>query len=257
MVITRMLPPGAQASAPAADGSQAAARTEFFTLDNGLRVVLYSEPSVGLVSMTLAGRGGLLAETRESNGMGTLMTALSTKGAGNRSAEEIAAFFASAGGGIGGACGNNTFYWQSTMLSDSFQDALPVFADVVLRPTYPAKELQIIRPVLLDRIRAVRESWEWQLSQQWREDFFGDSPLSLLRLGDAEVIESADPETIAEKQFLRRYGRGGIESDRCYYVHVLNVNDERVFVFECMHVTKPHMHTCRLGDHPAGEEAEG
>ena len=74
---------------------------------------------------------------------------------------------------------------------------------------------------------------------------------------DLKHLDETDPEVIAEKQFLKRYGRGGIESDRWYDVHVLNVNDERVHVFECMHVTKPHVHTCRLGEHHAGEEAEG
>lgn len=74
---------------------------------------------------------------------------------------------------------------------------------------------------------------------------------------DLGHLDENYPESIAEKQFLKRYGRGGIESDRWYSVEILNVNDEKVFVFECMHVTKPHVHTYRLGDHPAGEEADG
>ena len=196
MVVTRMLPPGPAAAAAATQGSQAG-KTKTFTLDNGLRVVLHASTAVDLVSATLATEGGLLVETPQTNGMGTLMVGLSDKGAGSRSAEEIAKFFDSAGGSIGGACGNNTFYWQTTVLSDSFEQALPIFADVVLRPTYPKKELDIFQPVLLAQIKRIDETWSGLLNRRFRTDFYRDSPLAMQTAGDAAVVGKATPETIA------------------------------------------------------------
>ncbi len=198
MVITRMLPPKAAAKAAGAAGEGAAAETRTFRLPNGLRVVLHATRSVDLVSTVLATLGGLLVETPESNGLGTMMTALSTKGAGKRSAEDIAAFYDAAGGSIGADCGNNTFYWQSTVLSDSFEQALPIFADVVLRPTYPKKEIEILRPALLAQIQRTQEQWYGQLQQQFRKDFFHDSPLSMLTVGSTEVVGKADRQAVAD-----------------------------------------------------------
>ncbi len=197
MVITRILPAGAETPTTAAAESAEKARTAFIRLPNGLRVILHSSPTVDLVSMTLTTRGGVLAETPGTNGMGALMTGLSTKGAGKLSAEEIAAFFDGAGGSIAGRCGNNTFYWQATVLAESSPEALGIFADVVLRPTYPEKELGILRPILLARIAQTAEHWHGLLSKHWRRDFFGPSPLSMLPIGDADVVKAASRESIA------------------------------------------------------------
>lgn len=207
MVVTRMLPAGAEAAAAAAGKQEIPAKTVFFKLPNALRVVLHSAANVDLVSMALTVRGGLLVETPKTNGMGTLMAVLSTRGAGELSAEEIGAFFATAGGGVAGRCGNNTFYWQATVLADSFGKAMPIFADVVQRPTYARKELEIMRGPLLSQIRRQEEHWHGQLSKRFRNDFFRDSPLSMQTVGAAEVVQSAKTEAIAA--YHKRYLKAG------------------------------------------------
>ena len=205
MVITRGLPAGQMATTQAATQRSAPRQTVDFTLPNGLRVVLTPAQSADLVSMVLVTKGGLMIETPQTNGMGTLMTALSAKGAGGKTAEEIAAFFDSAGGRIGGSCGTNSFVWQATVMGDSFKEALPLFADVIQRPTYPDKELQIIRPMLLSRIRQSMESWESFLNLKFREDFFGKSPLALNPVGAQPTVADASPPAIADyhKQFVK------------------------------------------------------
>ncbi len=201
MVFTRVVPPAeAKAATQKADEVAAteSARPTMFTLSNGLRVVLYSTDSVGLVSMTLVVRGGLLVEDANTNGMGTLTAALSTKGAGDRSAEEISAFFARAGGGVSGNSGNNTLYWKATVLDDSFGEALDIFADVIIRPTFAQGELDIIRPGLETRIKRETEHWFYELRKWFRGKFFIDTPYSRLTSGKLEVIQQAKPKQIAE-----------------------------------------------------------
>ncbi len=207
MAVTRMLPPASAAVGTAEVGEKARAQTEVLKLANGLRVILHSAPTVDLVSMTLATRGGVLLETGETNGLGTLMSSLSTQGAGKLTAEQIATFFDGAGGAISGNCGNNTFYWQATVLAESFEGALPIFADVVVRPTFPAKELEILRPRLLAAIRRTTEQWFGLLNKEWREDFFGKSPLSMLPIGTEKVVEAADVKSIAS--YHARHVRAG------------------------------------------------
>jgi len=196
-VITRMLPAGSARARRARSRPTSRAATSFFRLPNGLRVVLHPTKGVGLVSMALVTRGGLLAETPATNGMGALMTALSTKGAGDLSAEDIAAFFDGAGGSISARCGTSAFCWQATVLADSFPRALEIFADVVQRPTFPDKELQILRPVALARIRRIGENWLGQLQQRFRRDFFRDSPLAMMAAGREEVVSSATSRSLA------------------------------------------------------------
>jgi zinc protease len=194
------VPPAPPAGATQPGAAPAAAKEEsrLVTLPNGLRVVLHPTKAVGLVSMVMIGEGGLLLEDEKTNGMGTLMTTLCTKGAGDRSAEQVAEFFDRAGGSASASCNNNTFIWDATVLEDSFDKAIEVFADVVQRPTYPAKELDIYRPSLLTQIARVREDAKGEAFALARAKFFTASPYGMLSVGRADVVQAATAEQIAK-----------------------------------------------------------
>ena len=209
MAITRMVPGKKQATTAAAtQAATAKAETRFFELPGGLRVILHPSDAVGLVSMTFVKRGGLLWEKDKTNGLGALMTALSVKGAGKRSAEDIAKFFDSAGGGVTGNCGNNTFYWQATVLDDSFGEALEILADVIQKPTFSEKELEILRPQMISRVKKVDENWRSQLHKFFRSKFYFGR-YRRLAVGDEKVLKSATTEQIRSyhKKTVRDTGR--------------------------------------------------
>lgn len=197
MAITRMTPSAAQAATQPATAPAKGSAGEMFTLPNGLRVVLHPVAGAGLVSMAFAAEGGLLLENEKTNGMGTLMANLSTQGAGKRSAEEIDEFFDSAGGSVSGSCGNNTFNWEATVLQDSFDEALAIFADVVIHPQFPQKELDILRAPLLQDITEADEDLISDVFRRGREKFFTHSPYRMLPAGQANVIQSASAADVA------------------------------------------------------------
>jgi zinc protease len=207
MAITRLVPPERFGAAASGGAAASAAAGGLFRLPNGLRVVLHSTDAVGLVSMAFVTTGGLLAETEQTNGLGALMAALSTKGAADRSADQIAAFFDRAGGSLRGSAGNNTFYWQATVLDDSFGEALEILADVAQRPTFPAKELEILRPVHLAAIDRLKEDWFPELQQFFRSRFFGDAPFGMMSIGRREVVRAATVAQIAAHH--RRWVKAG------------------------------------------------
>ena len=200
MVITRMVPAGSVVKAADEAAATRQATTETFTLPNGLRVILQPSDTGeqrGLVSMVLVNLGGLLVENEKTNGLGTLMTALSTKGTKQYSAEAIAEFFDRAGGAISGSCGNNTFVWQATVLDDSFDTAMAMFTDVVLHPTYPEAELEILRPAAVATIQRQDANWQRQLMTFFRSQFFTGSPYRFQSVGSVEVMMAATPEQVA------------------------------------------------------------
>ena len=166
-------------------------------IEYGLTVVLSATDSVDLVSMNLSALGGVLAEAPPTNGLGTLMTQLSLKGAGGRSAEEIAEFFDRAGGAIAAQCGNNAFMWEATVLKAEAPEALAILADVVARPTFAQEELAKLRPTVLAGIAHIDEEWASQMQRHFRRSFFGDSPLALMPIGSAAVVKAADRDAVA------------------------------------------------------------
>jgi len=207
MAITRLVPAEKFAAAGAAGGAAARHKVVTLTLPNGLRVVLNATDAVELVSMAFVTKGGLLAETQATNGVGSLMASLSTKGAGEMSAEQIAEFFARAGGSIAGGCGNNSFYWRASAMKDSFEEALGILADVVRRPTFAKKELEILRPTHLAAIERIRERWSSELQELFRAKFFAGAPYGMLPVGRREVVEAATAKQLAAHH--RRHIRAG------------------------------------------------
>ena len=210
MVVTRLEPVTGEGVAPRDSQTHergAQERTSMFKLPNALRVILHPSDAVGLVAMAFTARGGVLLEDENTNGMGALMTGLSTKGAGPRSAEQIAEFFAEAGGSVAGNCGNNSFYWRGTVLDDRFDEAMEIFSDIIIRPTFTQEELEILRPILTTRIKQQDERWREQLFKFFRSSFFTHSPYRLLPVGRTEVIAQATAEQI--RQYHRKYILGG------------------------------------------------
>ncbi len=208
MAITRLKPRPTKAATDTSDEpteNDESPRAEMIKLDNGLRVVLREVPDSGLVSMAMVSKGGVLLEDKATNGMGQLVTTLSTRGTENYTAEEIGEFFSRAGGGISSGCGYNSYYWRAGTLAEEFPKSLEIFSDVILHPKFPKKELEIIRPRLLSAIGRIDEDWRSQAMKFFRKNFFTGSPYALMPSGRKEVIRSATVKDISawHKKHLR------------------------------------------------------
>ena len=193
MAVTRLVPKLDAAAAGGAKSKKFA--KQVFTIPGGPRVIL-QPADTGLVSMAYVIKGGVLAETKADNGLGALAMALSTRGSRTYTAEQIAEFFDSAGGAISGKSGNNSFYWQATVLHDSFDKALDIFSQSVREPKFDRKELDIIRPTMLAGIKRTDEHWFGQLNKFFRVKFFTNSPYGMMTTGTADVVGSAAAEQV-------------------------------------------------------------
>src|SRR5213592_4277140 len=87
----------------------AAGEIQKFDLSNGLRLLVREDPRLPLVGMGAVFRGGLLAETPETNGITRLMAKVLLKGTKTRTAEQIANEIEAVGGSISSDAGNNSF----------------------------------------------------------------------------------------------------------------------------------------------------
>jgi zinc protease len=197
MAITRLVPASSPEAPKMGPSTMAAGQTLRFKLDNGLTVILRSTTAVDLVAMNLACLGGVLTEDEKTNGLGTLMTELSLKGAGELNADQIADFFDRSGGAISSQCGNNTFMWEATVLKAQALEAAGILGDVVCRPTFPDEELARLRPQILAAIGRVDEQWSSQLQRFFKQKFYTNSPYRFLTIGSADVAAKADRQAIA------------------------------------------------------------
>ena len=160
-----------------------------FTLKNGLKVVLKPTKAVDLVSVSLAAKGGILLESPKNNGIGNMTMMLCGQGSKKYSTDKIEQFFDSAGGGIGGTCGDNTFIWESEVIGKYFPESLEIFADVVKNPTYPTDRVNLFKQILCSQIHKINENWTSKLSKFFRKEFFKGTPWAMLRYGSIANVK--------------------------------------------------------------------
>lgn len=176
------------------------------TLDNGLRVLLQENPATPTVSVQFYALGGLLAENAQNNGITNLMAEASLRGTKTRSGDQIAEFFDSIGAGVDAGGGSNTFFYKAEILKENLAEALPVFADVVLNPSFTPEAIEEVRKPILDRIRAIDEDWRSELFQQIRRKYFGNHPYSMDVLGQIDSVSRLTGEDL--RKFHDQYVAG-------------------------------------------------
>ncbi|MGH7719280.1 MAG: M16 family metallopeptidase, partial [Gemmatimonadaceae bacterium] len=115
------------------------------TLPNGVRLVVVENHEQPVLSVTLSLPAGSAYDPRGREGLAATAAQILTKGAGNRSAEEIAAAIEGVGGSIVSTADEDFLTVRADVLSPSAPLAFELVADAVVRPTFPNGELELLR----------------------------------------------------------------------------------------------------------------
>lgn len=126
-------------------------------LSNGIPVLLVEQHEVPVVQLNVVARAGAAADPRDKPGLASLTADMLDEGAGSRSALQIADEVDYLGVDLDTGAG-----WDLTSVGlhatlKRFAAALPIFADVALRPTFPAAELERVRKDRLTELLQLRD----------------------------------------------------------------------------------------------------
>ncbi|MCB0197190.1 MAG: insulinase family protein [Anaerolineae bacterium] len=118
---------------------------ETFTLDNGMEVIFVQQDEVPKLNLQLYVGGGTAAAEADKQGVADFVAELLTKGTENRTAAEIAEEIESVGGSVGS---NASLEWLTLSVNSLSTDtdlAFDLLQDMTLNPTFPEKELEVVR----------------------------------------------------------------------------------------------------------------
>ncbi len=188
-----LLPKGAAPRAVASVETLTEHAVQKFELANGLRLLVKEDHRLPFVEFRLAFNGGLLAETTRNSGITSLLARMLVKGTSTRSAEQIAIEIESLGGSLEPYAGNHSFGLSAEVMRDDFEAGLQLFADVLLRPTFPAEPFEREREVQLAGIRGQRDQLLQCAFKAMRRGLFGENGYGLDALGTEEVIRRLAP----------------------------------------------------------------
>jgi predicted Zn-dependent peptidase len=116
-----------------------------FTLSNGLRVVVYEKKEVPIIQLNLVIKAGSVNETAEKLGLAGMTANMMDEGAAGKTSLELSDEIDFLGADIGafGGLHNSAVTLRSTV--SKFDAALKLFSDILLRPDFPANELERLK----------------------------------------------------------------------------------------------------------------
>ena len=120
------------------------------------------------------------------------------KGAGGRSAEEIAAAVEALGAHLRPFGGRDVAGVSLSVVKDHLEDAMGIFTDVVMAPAFLADALEREKTKLLSDIAALRDNSLQYTMQRFSEILFGDHSYGMPVLGNPEAIPSFTRDDIAK-----------------------------------------------------------
>ncbi|HXG00468.1 MAG TPA: pitrilysin family protein, partial [Bacteroidota bacterium] len=174
------------------------------SLSNGLPVVMMEKHQVPLVQINLLVRAGTAMDPEGKRGLASMAAAMMEEGAGDRDALAFADAVDFLGAEISVSAGMHTTTISLFTPLSKLDSALALFSDVVLRPRFPAEELERKRLERLTMLQQWHDEPRTIASVLLNRELFGTRhPYGLPAIGDEKAIRSFTVDDL--KKFYLTY----------------------------------------------------
>src|SRR5258705_8909200 len=166
-------------------------------LSNGLPVWIVESHEVPVAQINLVVYSGTASDPPGKFGVASLTAAMLEEGAGGRSALEIADAVDYLGADLGATSGTDMSALRLHVPVARLADALPIMADVALRPTFPGDELERQRQQRLTSLLQGRDDPPTISSVAFSRILYGKAHrYGTPQMGTAETIKTFTPEDL-------------------------------------------------------------
>jgi len=175
-----------------------------FKLKNGLKVILAESHKLPLVGIELVVKTGSAANPKGQAGLADLTADMLDEGTKTRSALQIADEVATLGATLSTNAGWDASSVSVTSLSENLDQALAIWADVLLHPAFDDKELARVRDNLLTGLKRRKDSPPAIASLTFSRVLYGqDHPYGWPTNGTEETVKGL--ATADLKKFWETY----------------------------------------------------
>lgn len=144
------------------------------TLSNGLRVVVVENHEVPLVYINLVTDQGEWTDPDSKPGLASVTMDMLNEGAGKRNAAAISKDLRKIGASLGTSAGLDGSGVSVSSTTKNLEPALDIMADVVLRPTFPRKDWELLEKKRLAELAEARQDPGAMASRAWNHLLYGD-----------------------------------------------------------------------------------
>jgi zinc protease len=210
LTVVSLNPAGSLARTQRKEAAITAGEIQKFELSNGLRLLVREDHRLPLVSFNAAFKAGLLAETKENNGLTRLLSKVLLKGTKSRTAGQIADEIEELGGVIGSEAGNNSISVSGRVMRPDLRAGLTILADILGHATMPEKAVAREKEAQLAAIKAEEEEMTVVARNLLRSELFGSHPYGLRASGTPESVASLTPDSLRAFRDRHLAARNGV-----------------------------------------------
>lgn len=146
------------------------------TLPNGLRVVIFEDDRLPLVSFRLAFLSGDANDPQDHMGLTSALTAMLAEGTENYSSRELAEKIERLGANLSSSSSDDFSVIAGSALSVYGKDILELIAELVFRPTFPENELDLYRRNTIENLKFQRSQPNFLANEQAARRLYGSHP---------------------------------------------------------------------------------
>jgi zinc protease len=219
-------------------------------LANGLRILVYEQRTLPLVSMQLVAEGGA-SQDGATPGLATFTMEMLTKGTTSRSSHDIAEEIESRGGSIWSGAGWDSCSIGITILSRQIQHAVDVLADVARRPGFPEEEIERLRELRMSEILQDKASPNVLAWQRFCATLYAQHPYANPQDGTEASIAAIGAEQ------LRAFHAQRFTPSGSFLVVVGDANAEQIVELASRYFADWHSPAAQPSEAPALPPAPG
>jgi zinc protease len=164
------------------------------TLPNGLRVVIFDDERLPLVSFRLAFLSGDAHDPKDHTGLTSAMVSMMTEGTESYSSRELAEKIERLGAGLSVSASDDFTIVSASTLSMYSADILDLIAEVVFKPTFPEDELDLYRRNTIENLKYQRSQPNFLANEQTSRILYGSHPYAVIspKAADVEKLNRDD-----------------------------------------------------------------
>ncbi|WP_246452103.1 M16 family metallopeptidase [Croceimicrobium hydrocarbonivorans] len=200
---------------------KSAMQLDIFTLSNGIRVV-HREINRPVAHLGLLIAAGSRDELEDEQGLAHFIEHCLFKGTQKRKAYHILSRMEDVGGELNAFTSKEETVIHSSFLSGDYARAVDLICDIAFRSTFPPKECEKEKEVIIDEINSYKDSPSDSIFDDFEELVFPNHSLGRNILGTLESVKGFGTEDI--HKFLNR----NYSADRMVFSSVGNISAARL-----------------------------
>lgn len=166
-----------------------------FLLDNGMRVVYLRDPSV-VAHLGVTVMAGSRFERKNEVGLAHFLEHSIFKGTKNRRAFHVLSRLDSVGGELNAYTTKEEIAIYGSFTKEHFTRASELLADITFNSTFPEKEIQKEKAVIIDEINSYLDSPGDKIFDDFESHIFDGSPLGNNILGTIDSVKAFEREDL-------------------------------------------------------------